>query len=55
MGDSISEGSIKSWEKKVGERVEVDEVVAIIDTDKVSGCFLNEIISHLTLFRGIGL
>eukprot|EP00923_Selenidium_pygospionis_P023201 GHVN01040276.1.p1 GENE.GHVN01040276.1~~GHVN01040276.1.p1 ORF type:complete len:340 (+),score=41.60 GHVN01040276.1:101-1120(+) len=36
MGDSITEGVINKWQKAVGEHVEADEVVAIIDTDKVS-------------------
>jgi len=36
MGDSITEGTIKSWEKKVGDAVAVDEVVVVIETDKVS-------------------
>eukprot|EP00624_Nannochloropsis_granulata_P003698 evm.model.NODE_28737_length_8168_cov_14.890182.1 len=36
MGDSITEGTIKSWEKKVGDAVALDEVVVVIETDKVS-------------------
>ncbi len=36
MGDSITEGTIKVWEKQVGEAVAVDEVVVVIETDKVS-------------------
>ena len=36
LGESITEGSISSWTKAVGERVEVDECVVIIETDKVS-------------------
>ena len=36
MGDSITEGTIASIEKNVGDGVAVDEVVATIDTDKVS-------------------
>lgn len=35
MGDSITEGTIKAWSKQVGERVAVDEVVCVIETDKV--------------------
>ncbi len=35
MGDSITEGSIKEWTKGVGEAVAVDEVVCVIETDKV--------------------
>ncbi|KAG0232216.1 2-oxoglutarate dehydrogenase complex E2 component [Actinomortierella wolfii] len=35
MADSISEGSLKQWNKKVGDFVNVDEEVATIETDKV--------------------
>ncbi|KAJ2479494.1 hypothetical protein EV174_004005 [Coemansia sp. RSA 2320] len=35
MADSITEGTLKSWAKMVGERVEQDEEVASIETDKV--------------------
>lgn len=36
MGDSISEGTVQSYVKQVGEYVEADEVVAVIETDKVN-------------------
>ena len=36
MGDSISEGTVQSFVKKVGEYVEADQVVAVIETDKVN-------------------
>jgi 2-oxoglutarate dehydrogenase E2 component (dihydrolipoamide succinyltransferase) len=35
MGDSISEGTVFQIDKKVGDAVELDEVVAVIETDKV--------------------
>ncbi|ETW78086.1 hypothetical protein HETIRDRAFT_411257 [Heterobasidion irregulare TC 32-1] len=35
MAESISEGTLKSWLKKVGESVEADEEVATIETDKI--------------------
>ncbi|KAJ2262846.1 2-oxoglutarate dehydrogenase complex E2 component [Coemansia sp. RSA 376] len=35
MADSITEGTLKSWAKMVGEQVEQDEEVASIETDKV--------------------
>jgi len=35
MAESISEGTLKSWSKKVGESVEADEEVATIETDKI--------------------
>lgn len=36
MGDSITEGNIVSWAKKAGDWVNVDDVVCVLETDKVS-------------------
>lgn len=36
LGDSISEGTIVSWEKQPGEQVNIDDVMCIMETDKVS-------------------
>lgn len=36
MAESISEGTLKSWIKQVGDTVAADEEVATIETDKVS-------------------
>jgi 2-oxoglutarate dehydrogenase E2 component (dihydrolipoamide succinyltransferase) len=36
LGDSISEGAIASWGKSVGSSVSVDDVIAVIETDKVT-------------------
>ncbi|MCZ6489850.1 MAG: 2-oxoglutarate dehydrogenase, partial [Acidobacteria bacterium] len=35
MGESISEGTVTRWLKKVGETVEKDEMLFEISTDKV--------------------
>ncbi len=35
MAESISEGTLKTWQKKVGDVVVADEEVATIETDKV--------------------
>lgn len=35
MGDSITEGTIVEWAKQPGDSVEVDEVVVVLETDKV--------------------
>ncbi len=35
MGESITEGTVSKWLKQVGERVEKDEAVLEISTDKV--------------------
>ena len=36
LGESITEGSIASWNKNVGDHVTVDEVIVIVETDKVT-------------------
>lgn len=36
MGDSITEGTLNAWKKEIGEFVAQDDLVAVIDTDKVS-------------------
>lgn len=36
MGDSISEGTVVQWCKSVGDEVAEDEVIAVVETDKVS-------------------
>eukprot|EP00475_Leptophrys_vorax_P025339 TRINITY_DN35499_c0_g2_i2.p2 TRINITY_DN35499_c0_g2~~TRINITY_DN35499_c0_g2_i2.p2 ORF type:complete len:429 (+),score=136.04 TRINITY_DN35499_c0_g2_i2:2363-3649(+) len=36
LGDSITEGTVSSWAKKVGDSVAVDDVVVVIETDKIS-------------------
>lgn len=35
MAESISEGTLKQWQKGVGDYVEADEEIATIETDKV--------------------
>lgn len=35
MAESISEGTLKQWNKKVGDYVEQDEEIATIETDKI--------------------
>ncbi|KAG8895089.1 2-oxoglutarate dehydrogenase complex E2 component, partial [Tulasnella sp. 417] len=35
MAESITEGTLKTWTKKVGDFVEADEEVATIETDKI--------------------
>jgi 2-oxoglutarate dehydrogenase E2 component (dihydrolipoamide succinyltransferase) len=36
MGESITEATLVSWNKKVGESVEADEILAELETDKVT-------------------
>ena len=36
LGESITEGSIAKWSKNVGDRVAIDDVVVIVETDKVT-------------------
>lgn len=40
MAESITEGTLKSFSKQVGDYVEQDEEIATIETDKVAKCFL---------------
>lgn len=50
MAESITEGTLKSWSKQVGDSVAADEEVATIETDKVCGVKsynLEVIIKHL--------
>ena len=35
LGETVTEGTILSWVKQVGERVEVDDIIVEISTDKV--------------------
>lgn len=35
MAESISEGTLKQWNKQIGDYVEQDEEIATIETDKV--------------------
>lgn len=36
MGDSISEGTVQEFVKNVGDYVELDEVIVVVETDKVT-------------------
>mmetsp|Transcript_32497 Transcript_32497/g.56193 ORF Transcript_32497/g.56193 Transcript_32497/m.56193 type:complete len:433 (-) Transcript_32497:237-1535(-) len=36
MGESITQGAIQSWVKKVGDFVKMDEVVVVVESDKLS-------------------
>ncbi len=35
MGESITTGTITSWNKNVGDKIEIDEILLEISTDKV--------------------
>jgi hypothetical protein len=48
MAESISEGTLKTWQKKVGDVVAADEEVATIETDKV--CTAVPLSSPMSLF-----
>jgi 2-oxoglutarate dehydrogenase E2 component (dihydrolipoamide succinyltransferase) len=36
LGETVTEGTVASWTKKVGDKVAVDEIILDIETDKVS-------------------
>jgi pyruvate/2-oxoglutarate dehydrogenase complex dihydrolipoamide acyltransferase (E2) component len=51
MAESISEGTLKSWSKQVGDTVAADEEIATIETDKVRCVFaFPELVPALILF-----
>ena len=35
LGESVTEGTISRWLKQVGDRVEADEAIVEVSTDKV--------------------
>ena len=43
MGESVAEATITNWLKKVGDKIEVDEAVLEIATDKVDSEIPSEI------------
>ena len=36
LGETVTEGTVAHWHKQVGDRVEVDEIILDVETDKVS-------------------
>ncbi|MDA1149132.1 MAG: 2-oxo acid dehydrogenase subunit E2, partial [Bacteroidetes bacterium] len=42
MGESVAEATITSWVKSVGDRVEADEVIVEVATDKVDSEVVSE-------------
>jgi 2-oxoglutarate dehydrogenase E2 component (dihydrolipoamide succinyltransferase) len=36
LGETVAEGTVAAWHKQVGDRVEVDEIILDVETDKVS-------------------
>jgi 2-oxoglutarate dehydrogenase E2 component (dihydrolipoamide succinyltransferase) len=36
LGDSITEGTVVSWEVQEGQAVKPDDVLALVETDKVT-------------------
>ena len=40
LGESVTEGTITTWLKEVGDTVEVDEPLLEVSTDKVDTCLL---------------
>ena len=52
MGESITEGTITKWLKKVGDRVERDEMIFEISTDKVDAEIPSPVAGVLLEIRG---
>ncbi len=36
LGETVTEGTVSAWHKQVGDRVEADEIILDVETDKVS-------------------
>ena len=36
LGETVTEGTVANWHKKVGDQVKADEIILDIETDKVS-------------------
>ncbi|HEX7081821.1 MAG TPA: dihydrolipoamide acetyltransferase family protein [Gammaproteobacteria bacterium] len=36
LGETVTEGTVAAWHKQVGDRVEADEIILDVETDKVS-------------------
>src|SRR5690606_6261469 len=36
LGETVTEGTVSTWHKQVGDRVEADEILLDVETDKVS-------------------
>src|SRR5690606_32098583 len=36
LGETVTEGTVSNWHKQVGDRVEADEILLDVETDKVS-------------------
>ena len=36
LGETVAEGTVANWHKKVGDTVAVDEILLDVETDKVS-------------------
>jgi 2-oxoglutarate dehydrogenase E2 component (dihydrolipoamide succinyltransferase) len=63
LGESITEGTIAKWAKAEGDSVNADDVVVVVETDKVTvdikANFRGVVVKHLakenvslSLFRG---
>jgi pyruvate/2-oxoglutarate dehydrogenase complex dihydrolipoamide acyltransferase (E2) component len=48
MAESISEGTLKTWNKQVGDSIAADEEVVTIETDKVRCVHRHSLRSRLT-------
>eukprot|EP01071_Lankesteria_metandrocarpae_P008436 Lankesteria_metandrocarpae@DN4963_c0_g1_i2.p2 len=48
MGDSVSEGTLSHWTKAVGDFIAEDEVIAVVDTDKISVDILSPVSGVVT-------
>src|SRR5262245_51824103 len=48
MGESITTGTITKWHKQVGDKIEIDEILLEISTDKVESEIPSPVAGKLT-------
>ena len=54
LSDTMEEGTISSWLKKVGDKVQEGEILAEIETDKATmefESFYDGILSHIAVMK----
>merc|ERR1719331_2304075 len=51
MGDSVTEGQLAEWIKNVGDFVQEDDLVCVVDTDKVAQDIMSPVQGEITVFH----
>merc|ERR1719174_1343806 len=51
MGDSVTEGQLAEWIKNVGDFVQEDDLVCVVDTDKVAQDIMCPVQGEIAVFH----